>query len=219
MSHNPSPPIVVFTEEDISDGISLCSKSLVGRLLMEKPVHVNSLQNALAGIWCYPKGLIVVEVESKTFQFFFDSESDMERILRGSPWIFRNSWLCLRRWERNQELRTLSFNIVPLKVQIWGLPSHCKTPRMGQRIGACLGEVKESEIFEVRERGSFIKILVEVDVTKPLKPGINIGSQADGVLWVDFQYERLAQFCYACGLVGHEEDTCVTRKDQGGNEK
>ncbi|KAJ1381384.1 hypothetical protein SESBI_45205 [Sesbania bispinosa] len=95
----------------------------------------------------------------------------MERILRGSPRIFRNSWQSLHRWERNQDFSTLKFTTVPLKVQIWGLPFHCRTQRMGYRIGSCLGEVKDSEIFEVQERESFIKIMVEFDSTKPLLPG------------------------------------------------
>ncbi|KAJ1382069.1 Zinc knuckle CX2CX4HX4C [Sesbania bispinosa] len=218
MSRSQTPPIVVFTEEDISDGVSLCSRSLVGRIITEKPVHVNSLQNALASIWCNPKGFKVEELEPKTFRFFFEEDADMERILRGSPWIFRNSWLSLLRWERNQDFNTLKFTTVPLRVQILGLPFHCRTPRMGHRIGSCLGEVKDSEIFEVREKGSFIKILVEFDSTKPLLPGIQIGSQTDRLMWVYFQYERLPQFCYSCGIVGHEEDTCGSSPSAGEKE-
>ncbi|KAJ1379363.1 Zinc knuckle CX2CX4HX4C [Sesbania bispinosa] len=182
MSHNHQSPLVIFTEEDVSDGFSHCARSLIGRIITEKPVHVISLQNALSDIWCNPKGFKVEEVESKTFQFFFEEESDMERILRG--------------------------------IQIWGLPSYFRTAKMGYRIGPCLGEVKDSGVFEVRDRRSFIKILVDHDSTKPLLPGINIGSHADGVMWVDFQYERLPQFCYSCGLVGHEEDTCGTCSSQ-----
>ncbi|KAJ1385431.1 hypothetical protein SESBI_41674 [Sesbania bispinosa] len=43
---------------------------------------------------------------------------------------------------------------------------------MGSKIGACMGEVTESEIFEIKEKGTFLKVLVLFDSTKPLKPGI-----------------------------------------------
>ncbi|KAJ1414343.1 Zinc knuckle CX2CX4HX4C [Sesbania bispinosa] len=214
MSQRREQPLIVFTEEDVSDGVSRCLKSLVCKIISKKPVHTNSLQNALSGIWCSPSGFKVEELGTKLFQFFFDKESDMDRILRGNPWIFRNSWLCLQRWERNSDPESLCFSKVPLKVQISGLTAHCRPAHMGRRIGACLGEVKESDIFESKERGSFIKIPVEFDISKPLRPGVNVGSQEDGVMWVDFQYERLPQFCYPCGLIGHEEDFCGAHPDK-----
>ncbi|KAJ1435329.1 Zinc finger, CCHC-type [Sesbania bispinosa] len=79
---------------------------------------------------------------------------------------------------------------------------------MGFKIGSCLGKVIDSEVFECREKWSFLKILVEVDVQKPLLTGIPVGRRKDGVSWVDFQYEKLPQFCYKCGRVGHDEDMC-----------
>ncbi|KAJ1424954.1 Zinc knuckle CX2CX4HX4C [Sesbania bispinosa] len=86
--------------------------------------------------------------------------------------------------------------MVPLKVQIWGLPLHCRTAK----IGASIGEVMESDIFETKEKGSFIKV--------------HVGSKTDRVSWVDFLYERIPQFCYSCGLIGHDEDGCTKRTEE-----
>ncbi|KAJ1382713.1 hypothetical protein SESBI_44026 [Sesbania bispinosa] len=91
------PPIVIYDEEDVQESFELCSKSLIGAFLTDKPIHINSLQNALAGIW--------------------------------------NAWLSLKRWERGSDVREINFSIVPLKVQIWGLPLHCPTTKMGYKIG------------------------------------------------------------------------------------
>lgn len=35
-----------------------------------------------------------------------------------------------------------------------------------------------------------------------------MGSRLDEVFWVEFNYERLPQVCYVCGLVGHSETHC-----------
>ncbi|KAJ1400814.1 Zinc knuckle CX2CX4HX4C [Sesbania bispinosa] len=180
------PPLIIYDDVDVQEGLDMCSKSLTGAFLTSKPIHVNSLSNALAGIWCNPKGSKVEEIGEKKFQFLFDDHKDTDRILKRSPWIFRNAWLSLKR-----------------------------TTKMGLRIGACMGDVLESEIFETWEKGSFIKVLVLFYVTKPLKPGINVGSKVDGMVWVDFVYERLPQFCYSCGLIGHDEDGCKSRKEEG----
>ncbi|KAJ1410421.1 Zinc knuckle CX2CX4HX4C [Sesbania bispinosa] len=85
---------------------------------------------------------------------------------------------------------------------------------MGHRIGSLIGEVKETNVFETKDWELFLKILVTINVKNPLKTGINVGIKKDGVCWVDFQYERLAQFCYSCGLIGNDEDLCGKKSKQ-----
>ncbi|KAJ1431787.1 Zinc knuckle CX2CX4HX4C [Sesbania bispinosa] len=214
------PPIILFDDEDIDTGVNSCSRSLVGKIITDKPIHTNSLHNALSGIWCHPKGFRVEEISTKIFQFFFDNEQESNRILRGSPWLFRNSWLVLQPWKRGVIAEDQQFLTVPVHVQIWGLPPpHCKTLKMGQKIGACLGKVLSSELFEVRDRGSFIKMLVSLDTTRPLKVGVHTGNKSDEVFWVDFQYEKLPQFCYSCGLIGHAEEFCLNNKPPEGEKE
>ncbi|KAJ1415430.1 Zinc knuckle CX2CX4HX4C [Sesbania bispinosa] len=135
---NDRVPFIIYDEEDVADGVESCSRSLIGRIITQKPIHVNSLQNALMGIWCNPKG----------------------------------------------------------------------TKKIGIKVGACLGKVMDSEIYENRERGTYIRLLVEINNQKPLLTGIPVGSQKDGVTWVDFRYEKVPKFCYQCGCIGHNEDIC-----------
>ncbi|KAJ1397625.1 Zinc knuckle CX2CX4HX4C [Sesbania bispinosa] len=78
------PSFIIYDDEDVHDGVELCSKSLLGQLITQKPIHLNSVRNALEGIWCNPKGFHMEEIAPKTFQFFFDSEDDTSRILKGS---------------------------------------------------------------------------------------------------------------------------------------
>ncbi|KAJ1390016.1 Zinc knuckle CX2CX4HX4C [Sesbania bispinosa] len=80
---------------------------------------------------------------------------------------------------------------------------------MGRRIGSCMGTVSESDIHEIQGKGSYIRVLVEMNISNPLIPGINAGSKKHGVFWVDFKYEKVPQFCYCCGLIGHDEDNCT----------
>lgn len=200
--------LIVFDEEDVEEGLQVCKNSVVGKILTEKPIHKGSLQSALANIWCNPKGFRMEEIEDKLYQFFLEEEKDAKRILQGSPWIFRNSWLIVKEWDRATDPKTMEFSTVLIWIQLWGLPPHCRTRSMGMKIGSCLGEVLESELFEFPEKRIINKIKVALDIAKPIKAGANAGSRKDGVFWIEFRYEKLPQFCFFCGVIGHGEQGC-----------
>ncbi|MEX5533454.1 hypothetical protein, partial [Pseudomonas syringae] len=63
-------------------------------------------------------------------------------------------------------------------------------------------------LFELPDKKIIVKVLVELDVMKPLMQGIYTGNQKDGLFWVDFKYEKLPQFCYFCGIIGHSDQFC-----------
>ena len=58
--------------------------------------------------------------------------------------------------------------------------------------------------------GNFLRIRVLFDITKPLKRGakVRLGSGGE-IRWVDFKYEKLMEFCYVRGLIGHIARECV----------
>jgi hypothetical protein len=137
-----------------------------------------------------------------------DKESDHDRILQGNPWIFRNSWLIVKPWDRDTDLQSLDFDHAPIWVQLWGLPTHCKTKEMGESLGSLLGSVEASEFYEYPGKKMIIKIKVSLNVHKPITPGIHVGNPNDGSCWIDYRYEKLPLFCFKCGLIGHAEKLC-----------
>ncbi|MED6114278.1 hypothetical protein PIB30_078774 [Stylosanthes scabra] len=59
-----------------------------------------------------PEPIILFE----TKDFFFSKETDLEKVLKGNPWTFINSWLLLKKWDRKEEPE---FRESELKVKIW----------------------------------------------------------------------------------------------------
>lgn len=66
--------------------------------------------------------------------------------------------------------------------------------------------------------GRYVKLLVDVDLTKPLIRGISIRFEDDR-RWVVFKFEQLPQFCVYCGLIGHGEKNCERKIKDAKNEK
>lgn len=44
----------------------------------------------------------------------------------------------------------------------------------------------------------------------PIRAGLYIGNDMDGINWIDLRYENLPMFCFQCGLLGHNEDNCTS---------
>ncbi|MCI07822.1 hypothetical protein A2U01_0028891 [Trifolium medium] len=134
---SPKPNIprsFLYSETEIHEGISACHRSIIGKIITDKSIHVSSIQNGLESIWGSPEGLKIQELGGRLLQFFMTNQADQDRILQGNPWIFRNSWLVVKPWDRETDMHTLDFDHVPIWIQLWGLPPHCKTKQMGESI-------------------------------------------------------------------------------------
>jgi hypothetical protein len=195
-------------EEHIQEGVNLCTNSLIGKILSNKPILKSILQHSLQGIWGNPAGFTINEIEGGYFRINLELNADIQRILKGNPWIIRNSWFMVHLWDRQINPSNLDFHHVPTWIQIWGLPIHCKTVNMGKHLGAQLGKVEDAALYDYPQKARIIKIKVSLDIREPIRPGMFIGNTKDDINWVDFRYENLPMFCFGCGLVGHTEDNC-----------
>ena len=55
---------------------------------------------------------------------------------------------------------------------------------------------------------SYLKLLVEVDVFEPLKPGFPFCREGGELVWISLKYERLDIYCTNCGRIGHKNQSC-----------
>jgi hypothetical protein len=206
--HSTEDNFCWYREDHIQEGIQNCQESLIGKFMSEKIITKQIVQNTILGIWGDPKGFQISEVEGGFYHISMDTDKDISRDLKGNPWTIRNSWFMVQQWDRERDPKELDFQRVPIWIQLWGLPLHCKTIAMGKHIGAQLGTVDESTFYDFPDKARIIKTKVQIDVTQPIRPGIYIGNTKDGIKWVDFRYENLPLFCFQCGHIGHGENHC-----------
>lgn len=62
----------------------------------------------------------------------------------------------------------------------------------------------------------YAKLLVEVDLTKPLIQGTKLRCNGE-MRWVEFNYENLPLFCFYYGKGGHEVRMCDRKKENSLN--
>ncbi|PQM40802.1 hypothetical protein Pyn_12255 [Prunus yedoensis var. nudiflora] len=77
--------------------------------------------------------------------------------------------------------------------------------QIGNRLGQCI-DVMEGSYGECL--GRYLRIRVRLDVTKPLRRVMKLRFDHSLEAVIEFKYERLPDFCYVCGRIGHVVKEC-----------
>ncbi|KAJ1435151.1 hypothetical protein SESBI_05081 [Sesbania bispinosa] len=56
------------------------------------------------------------------------------------------------RWERGRHVKEMDFSRVPICIKFWYLPPDCRTQQLGRKIGAIMGEVIDTGVYDDREK-------------------------------------------------------------------
>ena len=82
------------------------------------------------------------------------------------------------------------------------------------RLGAIIGTVEEVETGENGECiGEYARVRIKVDISKPLKKIIFLEPEGEEKIPMPNRYERLPDFCFCCGTLGHQFRECIKYKD------
>lgn len=72
-----------------------------------------------------------------------------------------------------------------------------------EKIGSKIGRFIESDEHIKKATNHYLRIKVEVDVSKSLLAGFGWTNLEGKENWAPIKYERLSDFCYGCGKMGH----------------
>lgn len=63
------------------------------------------------------------------------------------------------------------------------------------------------------QMGSSIRLRVRLDISKPLRIGFMVNTEESSEsCWVTIRYERIPEFCFLYGKIGHVVKECAERK-------
>ncbi|KAK6141805.1 hypothetical protein DH2020_024455 [Rehmannia glutinosa] len=204
---------VSLEEIDVFKSKKECERSLLGKMFGSKKPNFAGLRNTLLNIWQTKEVFSVREIGQNLFQFVFASQEDKLKVLGGKSWSFENQYLILREWYDNILDHVESFTSVDLWIQVWNLPYHWITMETGRKIGIKFENILDVLIPKLgSSKGRCIKVLVEIDLAKPLLRETFIKLREES-RWVDFKYENLQGFCSYCGVVGHLDKLCQKKRD------
>ena len=133
----------------------------------------------------------------------------MVEVLDKSPWSFDRRLILLKQFKGDLRPGDVSFQYSPFWIRVFNIPIKSMNSCVGTRIA---NEIGVPILVDAPKNGLawglFLRIRVDIDITKPLMRGKMIQIEGAEKVWVFFKYERLPTFCYRCGILGHQDREC-----------
>ncbi|GLT61411.1 hypothetical protein SLA2020_341210 [Shorea laevis] len=183
--------------------------SFAGHLLAEEDdIRSGVVYSILKNAWRPKGGLEVHEQSKNTYIFILSDEKEKDRILQESPWFVKGSHIVLKEWPISQRFDELVFSCSEFWVQVHGLPKGCMTLENVQLIGSLFPRLISWDQSTLGGLESFLHLRVEIDVQAPLLSGFQFQQLGEDIWNAEFKYEKLGDFCYTCGRLGHTKKSC-----------
>ncbi|XP_048422913.1 uncharacterized protein LOC103963932 [Pyrus x bretschneideri] len=179
---------------------------LVGKVFTQKPVNKWGVRNILRAAWKELGEVEIKWVRENVFIISVKDEDVASKIIEQVPWAVMKKVFSVVKWPPELALEELELNVVPFWTQIRGMPLGLASVENVQRV------IKEAgEFIAMEDSGharGFVRVRILVDTGKPLFKGCWIRREPNKETWVEFRYERLQDFCYKCGRIGHINTEC-----------
>ncbi|KAL9411051.1 hypothetical protein AB3S75_044765 [Citrus x aurantiifolia] len=165
-----------------------------------------------------------VKIESlgdNVFMFKFGSENDKRSIIMGGPWHFDRALIALTEPVGIGDVKKQKFSHISFWVQIHDVPIMCMSKEMVVELGEVIGKVEEVDTNATGQCfGQFLRMRISVDITTPLKKLIELEQEGEEEEDIPMRvmYERLPDFCFCCGRIGHQYRERVHYKSQSKDE-
>ncbi|KAL4296472.1 hypothetical protein GQ457_12G000200 [Hibiscus cannabinus] len=155
----------------------------------------------------------MVELQPNFFLIKPSSPGAKDMILKRRPWTVHNDFFSIKPYVPVYAIMEYVFHFMTIWVRVYKLPLRAMNRDMGLHLGGTVGTaLGVDHRVEGGNMGEFLRILVEVDIRKPLRRCVllqnGLAKQASPC---PIRYERLPDFCYSCGLVGHVLSSCTTK--------
>ena len=183
---------------------------LIGKVLSHKVFSHSVVKEIIAKAWNTIKGVSVTVLDKNVFLFTFGHEVDVRKIWERHPWSFKGDHLILKKYKPEWSFNEVDFSVTDFWIQVFGLPLNRLNKANAQRIGNIAGTFLEEDLSGGGIDGSFqfIRIRVGLEVNRPLPTGFLLDYEELPMMWIPFKFEKLGNFCYGCGLLGHEVKDC-----------
>nr|KYP76527.1 hypothetical protein KK1_020773 [Cajanus cajan] len=193
---------LIIKDGDDGGTSNLVNLSLVGHFPTNRPIHTHIMKNRMASIWRPGKGVSISELKPGVFLFQFYHHLDLKHVLDNGLWNFENNILIESKIFEGDIPKDIPLNHVDVWVQVHNLPAGFMSQNIGEHLGNSLANFLD---YDSKHNTSLWKLCIRIS---PLQKDKKIKKQGGEWKTVTFKYEKIGQFCYLCGILGHNDKFC-----------
>lgn len=208
-------PKVRFTKEIMKKLCEPWQNALIIKLL-GKTISYQALNQRIQQDWRIEGEFELIDIDCGYYIVKFAEARDSVQVLNGGPYKIFGHYLAVQKWKPNFRSCQAKAPTTAVWVHFPRLPmEQYQEPILmflGNQVGKAL-HVDRSTLLA--SKGRFARVCVEIDLSKPLIPCIDLVSEdPDGIASNDLNdklqvvYEGLHVICFGCGEYGHKKENC-----------
>ncbi|KAI9107084.1 hypothetical protein K1719_022612 [Acacia pycnantha] len=148
--------------------------------------------------------LKLTDLHDDCFLVRFNDDMDYQNALLNGPWVIFGYYLHVQPWSPSFRPQEHVIDQIVGWIRLPKLPVRYYHKNIIRSIGSVFGDVIRVDYnTDSGDRGKFVRLAVNIDLTKPLTSRI----QVDGEL-ILVEYEGLPSICFNCGRYGHLKEAC-----------
>ncbi|CAN0858396.1 hypothetical protein LINGRAHAP2_LOCUS7227 [Linum grandiflorum] len=130
--------------------------------------------------------------------------------MKDGPWNYDGRLLLLHEILAGEDPKMVPFHLIPFWVQVHDLPFDYLSEGAGRILGNSASRYLDYDPKNSLKlwADQYMRIQVELDVRRPLKRNVKVRLHGEERALCKFRYERLQNFCYICGIMGHTDKYC-----------
>ncbi|KAG5228958.1 DUF4283 domain-containing protein [Salix suchowensis] len=204
---NESCPLLTEDLDHSCDDWKLCA---IGYVSGKFPGY-KALKSIIANVWKCEATLTMHESGWLIYKFL--NEEDKFSVLCGGPYLVYGRPLILRPMSDYFDFSSSEMTQVPVWIKFPNLPLKCWTPRCLSKLASILGKpIQCDKLTATKERASYARVLVEVDLLSELRSSINVTLPNGNPHIQRVIYETLPKYCKLCKVLGHSTGACAKGK-------
>ncbi|PPR91253.1 hypothetical protein GOBAR_AA29434 [Gossypium barbadense] len=176
----------------------------VGKVMATEHPNREAMYRVFKSLWYTKEEVDFVALKEGAVIVKFGCLEDRCRILNLMPWLFDKCLFSMVPFVKGKNIASYEFGLSPFWLRVYNIPIELMDRQLAVEVGNAIGELVA---IDWKDRNGawteFMRLKVKINISKPLRRIVKLASRYGGETIGVIKYERLPDFCYVCGLIGH----------------